>query len=407
MADLLAQCWDLDEAPAVLVGAEEVGEEDRRKRAREEEGGEQQAKRGRLKERGETTMAEQEQPAEDLELPAPERGIQAPVIEVTPATTELPKRRTSPVHLEMDLVVADEVAVEQTVPGEEDVRHDVAVENAVEPPVEDVLPLDQVEPQLFLQPAVPAKKTRKGKKAGRLVVDTALQRRSQDIKASLAEGSRTLRCEHPAQELVVREKLRCLALETAGSGLGEEMKVVVRELFRLGRAARPRLGDWEQQEQQQMGQEQQAGQEYPEVRQEEHQAQEVVTGAGEELQIEGEREASMNKVRDVSGARDATRDSLGTSGTGRPELIVAEEGAQEPREGVHASEPVEGGQDFEVNEGAQELVPPEQNADQLDLTPGMVEGSAVERAVHADDIYHGQVRSKLVCKVSKWSDFGA
>ena len=195
--ELLEQTWNLEDQPEQTVptndqgGLGEVGEgeaDERGKRAREEEEGGSKASRSipipiSKKARVENEVEQQEQTfhvaVDPPEIPAaPGRHGEVPEVVVTPAVTELPKRRTSPQQLNLEEAAADPALglpdlVPQDVPDIQDQPHQDNAQ-ASAPEAE------------FLQPLVPTElpKGGKGKKKANAgsQVDELTQLRQQDIK---------------------------------------------------------------------------------------------------------------------------------------------------------------------------------------------------------------------------------
>ena len=196
--ELLEQTWNLEDQPEQTVptndqgGRGEVGEGDvdeRGKRAREEEEGGGKASRSDTipiskKARVEHEVEQQEQTfhvaVDPPEMPAaPGRHGEVPEVVVTPAVTELPKRRTSPQQLNLEEAAADPALglpdlVQQDVTDIHDQPHQDNAQAGGAPEAE------------FLHPLVPAEppKGGKGKKKANAgsQVDEATQLRQQDIK---------------------------------------------------------------------------------------------------------------------------------------------------------------------------------------------------------------------------------
>ena len=98
----------------------------------------------------------------------------------------------------------------------------------------------------FLQPLVPsaARRPRAGRKGGRPLVDATIQLRHQDIREMMETGwRRTLRCEHPSQDLVMVQQLKT---GKAGFEVGEELREWCQGEQR--KALRPRAWEWLEQE---------------------------------------------------------------------------------------------------------------------------------------------------------------
>ena len=187
--ELLEQTWNLEDQPeenealnAQGVQMEDAEGADNGKRGREEKEDGAASSRSK-KARTETAVEQQEETlnvaVEPPEMPAaPGRHAEVPEVVVTPAVTELPKRRTSPQQLDLEEAVADPALLPP----------DPVLQDAAE--AQDHAPLDVAqagEPEAeFLQPLVPAgpPKGGRGKKktnAG-AQVDEVTQLRGQDIK---------------------------------------------------------------------------------------------------------------------------------------------------------------------------------------------------------------------------------
>ena len=188
--ELLEQTWNLEDQPeenaasnAEGVPMDYAAMEDNGKRGREEDD-DGVATSKRKKARVEDAMQQQEEETfnvavEPPEVPAaPLRHGEVPDVVVTPAVTELPKRRTSPQQLNLDEAEADP----------EHLLPDPIVQNPDE--VQDHVPQDVAqagEPDAeFLQPLVPAAplKAGRGKKKTNIgaQVDEVMQLRAQDIR---------------------------------------------------------------------------------------------------------------------------------------------------------------------------------------------------------------------------------
>ena len=183
--ELLEQTWNLEEESDVLAN-ERVGlvdghaVEENGKRGREDEDDgitSSRKKRARVEEEyhQEDTLHVAVEP---LELPpAPGRHGEVPEVVVTPAVTEMPKRRTSPQPLDVDAATVDPALI---LPGP--VQQDVADVQGQAPP-DDVQNAAHEAP--FLQPLVPAG-PRTGGKGGKKNVGTQVDEvthlRAQDIK---------------------------------------------------------------------------------------------------------------------------------------------------------------------------------------------------------------------------------
>ena len=188
--ELLEQTWNLEDQPAENVASnahevhvENAAVEDNGKRGREEDEDGVATSR-RKKARVEDAMQQQEEETfnvavEPPEVPAaPLRHGEVPEVVVTPAVTELPKRRTPPQQLNLEEAVADILPV----------LPDPIVQNPDE--VQDNVPQDVAqagEPDAeFLQPLVPAAplKAGRGKKKANIgaQVDEVMQLRAQDIR---------------------------------------------------------------------------------------------------------------------------------------------------------------------------------------------------------------------------------
>ena len=189
--ELLEQTWNLEDQPeenealnAQGVQMENAEGADNGKRGREEEEDGAASSRSK-KARTETAVEQQEETlhvaVEPPEMPAaPGRHAEVPEVVVTPAVTELPKRRTSPQQLDLEEAVADPALL----------LPDPVLQDAAE--VQDQAPRDVVqagepEPEAeFLQPLVPAgpPKGGRGKKKTNVgaQVDEVTQLRGQDIK---------------------------------------------------------------------------------------------------------------------------------------------------------------------------------------------------------------------------------
>ena len=199
--ELLEQTWNLEDQPEQTVatndqgGLGEVGGEadERGKRALEEEEGGVGASR-KKKARVENEVEQQEQTfhvaVDPPEIPAaPGRHGEVPEVVVTPAVTELPKRRTSPQQLNLEEAAADPaLGLPDPVPQDaaeiQDHAHQ-AVAQAGSPEAE------------FLQPLMPAEppKGGKGKKKAKAgsQFDEVTQLRQQDIKVRWNSLSEMLR----------------------------------------------------------------------------------------------------------------------------------------------------------------------------------------------------------------------
>ena len=206
--ELLEQTWNLEDQPEQTAptndqgGLGEVGEgeaDERGKRAREEgEGGGKASSSIPIpiskKARVENEVEQQEQTfhvaVDPPEIPAaPGRHGEVPEVVVTPAVTELPKRRTSPQQLNLEEAAADPaLGLPDPVPQEaaeiQDHAHQ-AVAQASSPEAE------------FLQPLMPAEppKGGKGKKKAKAgsQFDEVTQLRQQDIKVRWNSLSEMLR----------------------------------------------------------------------------------------------------------------------------------------------------------------------------------------------------------------------
>ena len=179
--ELLEQTWNLEEEPDVpaneRVGlADEHAVEDNGKRGREDEDDEiisSRKKRVRVEEdhHQEDTLHVAVDPPQ--QPPAPGRHGEVPEVVVTPAVTELPKRRTSPQLLDVDAAAVDPALI---LP--DPVQQDVA-------DVQDEAIQDAAQEAPFLQPLVPAG-PRTGGKGGKKNVGTRVDEvthlRAQDIK---------------------------------------------------------------------------------------------------------------------------------------------------------------------------------------------------------------------------------
>jgi len=169
------------------------------------------------------------------EMPAaPGRHGEVPEVVVTPAVTELPKRRTSPQQLNLEEAAADPALglpdlVQQDAPDVQDHTHqDVAQAGAPEPE--------------FLQPLVPAEPPKGGKGRRKAntgsQVDERAQLRQQDIKWNMTpEGwNRNLRFGDAVQDLVeLPDEVKVY------KEWGEELGGRIKELLRR-RASAPRWG---------------------------------------------------------------------------------------------------------------------------------------------------------------------
>ena len=184
--ELLEQPWNLEEQlqpenEAVQAQEVQMGEENGKRRREEEE--DVAASSRRKKARSDEAMEQQGETfhvaVEPPDMPAaPGRHEDIPEVVVTPAVTELPKRRTSPQQLDLDEAVADPALL------------------LPDPVVQDVAEVQQHAPQEiaqagepdveFLQPLVPAEppKGGRGKKKTNVgaQVDEVVQLRGQDIK---------------------------------------------------------------------------------------------------------------------------------------------------------------------------------------------------------------------------------
>ena len=190
--ELLEQTWNLEDQPEHTVATNDQGEGDgdeRGKRARDEEEDRTVAPRNK-KPRVENEMELQEHTlhvvVDPPEMPAaPGRHGEVPEVVVTPAVTELPKRRTSPQQLNLEEAAADPALglpdlIQQDAPDVQD------------QPLQDVAQAGAPEPE-FLQPLVPAEPPKGGKgrrkaNAGSQV-DERMQLRQQDIKVRLDSQS--------------------------------------------------------------------------------------------------------------------------------------------------------------------------------------------------------------------------
>ena len=179
--ELLEQTWNLEEEPDVPVNervglADEHAVEDNGKRGREDEDDEiisSRKKRVRVEEdhHQEDTLHVAVDPPQ--QPPAPGRHGEVPEVVVTPAVTELPKRRTSP-----QLLDVDEAAVDPALILPDPVQQDVA-------DVQDQAIQDAAQEAPFLQPLVPAGPRTVGKGGKKNVgtrVDEVPHLRAQDIK---------------------------------------------------------------------------------------------------------------------------------------------------------------------------------------------------------------------------------
>jgi len=240
--ELLEQAWNLEDENEASntrgVQMENVEGEDNGKRGREEEEDGATSLRHK-KARTENAVEQQEETlhvaVEPPEMPAaPGRHGEVPEVVVTPAVTELPKRRTSPQQLDLDEAVADpalllpDPVLQDAAEAQDHAPQDVA--QAGEPDAE------------FLQPLVPAgaSKGGKGKKKTNVgaQVDEVTQFRGQDIKWNMTpEGwTRNLRCGSAVQDLVQ------LPDETkVNKDWGEELGGLIKEVLRR-RARAPRWG---------------------------------------------------------------------------------------------------------------------------------------------------------------------
>ena len=269
--ELLNEDWNLEEGGAVLVQGElELPGEEARKRGREEEAEETAVKKARVEEvvaEEETVM---EAPGEAEAVEAPGRKRAAPENLVTPSVADLARSRISPPQLQVDqvldlpqevaeeqaqdlpeeqaqeVVVPQEQAQEEAVPQEQVQEEVVSQEQAQEvevPQGQEEVPQDDA---AFLQPLVPAaaRRPRPGRKGGKLLVDASIQLRHQDIRQMMETGwRRTLRCEHPSQDLVMVQQLKTVK---AGHELGEELREWCQGEQR--RVQRPRAWEWLEQE---------------------------------------------------------------------------------------------------------------------------------------------------------------
>ena len=196
--ELLEQTWNLEDQPeenealnAQGVQLEDAEGEDNGKRGREEEEDGAASSRSK-KARTETAVEQQEETlhvaVEPPEMPAaPGRHAEVPEVVVTPAVTELPKRRTSPQQLDLEEAVADpalllpDPVLQDVAEAQDHDRQDVAQDHA---PL-DVAQAGESEAE-FLQPLVPAgpQKGGRGKKKINVgaQVDEVTQLRGQDIK---------------------------------------------------------------------------------------------------------------------------------------------------------------------------------------------------------------------------------
>jgi len=233
--ELLEQPWNLEEQlqpeenEAVQAQEVQMGEENGKRRREEEEDGAASSRRKKarsdeaMEQQGETFHVAVEPP----DMPAaPGRHEDIPEVVVTPAVTELPKRRTSPQQLDLDEAVADPALL------------------LPDPVVQDVAEVQQHAPQEiaqagepdveFLQPLVPAEppKGGRGKKKTNVgaQVDEVVQLRGQDIKWNMSpEGwTRNLRCGIPGFQDLVQ-----LPDETkVNKDWGEELGGLIKEVLR-------------------------------------------------------------------------------------------------------------------------------------------------------------------------------
>ena len=175
--ELLEQTWNLEEQPRVeghdveASGEREAGQS---KRARDEEDGSEslRTKRSRVDEevpQEETLNVATEPP----EMPAaPVRSGEVPEVLVTPAVTELPKRRTSPQQLDLEQAALDpglvlpEPVPQDQVEAPDQGQSSPAVAQADAPPA------DAPDGE-FLQPLIPGGGPRREGRGKKKVIDGA------------------------------------------------------------------------------------------------------------------------------------------------------------------------------------------------------------------------------------------
>ena len=196
--ELLEQTWNLEEQPRVEghdVEASGEREAEQSKRARDEEEGSESSRTKRPRVDVEVPQEETLNVAtEPPEMPAaPVRSGEVPEVLVTPAVTELPKRRTSPQQLDLEQAALDPALVlPEPVP--QDVaefvpqdRVEVADQGQSPPVAQPDAPPADAPGGDFLQPLIPGGGPRREGRGKKKVndgaqVDEVYHLRGQDIK---------------------------------------------------------------------------------------------------------------------------------------------------------------------------------------------------------------------------------